>query len=210
MEKRYDLSQTIASIKANIATHFQTSEDGMRLDLQDLTGTTIETAMKDDKMLGYYQCKEDYTIHVVHVEPQTFVDYDDVSKVEKYVMSEEDYNKRTDSVRAYKARMKALQQEQGVEVADELNEDSFKEEAATIKVGDRCQCFPGDRLGTVKYVGRIVAIKPGFFVGVEFDEPVGKSDGSVKGVRVFECEPLYGGFLRPNQVTVGDFPPEEF
>ena len=210
MEKRYDLSQTIGSIKANIATHFQTTEEGMRLDLQDLTGTTIESGMKDDKMLGYYQCQEDYTIHVVHMTPQTFVDYDDVSKVEKYVMTDEDYDKRTNTVRAFKAKQRAQLVEQGIEVPEELNADSFKEEASRIKVGDRCECYPGDRLGTVAYVGRIVALKPGFFIGVQFDEPVGKSDGSVKGVRVFDCEPLYGGILRPNQVKVGDYPPEEF
>lgn len=35
---------------------------------------------------------------------------------------------------------------------------------------------------------------------------MGKHDGSVKGVRFFECQPNFGGMVRPDKVTVGDFP----
>ncbi len=41
-------------------------------------------------------------------------------------------------------------------------------------------------------------------VGVRFDEPVGRSDGYFKGVKIFQCEPRYGGFIRGKNVSVGD------
>lgn len=214
-EKRFQLTSTIAEIKANIATHFATPADQMRLVLKDESGTVIESNMLNEKMFGYYQPIEDYTIHIVDLQENgKWTDWDDVSKVEKFRMSDDDYDKRTNSVRALKRieaeRKRKEAEAAGIELAPELDADSFKEQAEKMKEGDRCQCQPGDRLGTVKYVGRIVALKPGFWIGVEFDEPVGKSDGSAKGVQVFSCRPNYGGFLRPDQVEVGDFPEEEF
>jgi tubulin-folding cofactor B len=48
-------------------------------------------------------------------------------------------------------------------------------------VGDRCEVNPGGKRGEVKFVGKIPAIAAGWFVGVQYDEPVGKNDGTCKG-----------------------------
>ncbi|KAJ4892108.1 CAP Gly-rich domain protein [Raphanus sativus] len=46
-----------------------------------------------------------------------------------------------------------------------------------IKVGDRCQVEPGEKRGVVKYVGRAESLGPGYWVGIQYDEPLGKHDG---------------------------------
>jgi tubulin-folding cofactor B len=38
---------------------------------------------------------------------------------------------------------------------------------------------------------------------------MGKNDGSVKGTRYFECPQNFGMFVRPENVTIGDFPPHD-
>ncbi|CCW69169.1 unnamed protein product [Phytomonas sp. Hart1] len=214
-EKRFALTQSVESVKQSVYSHFGTPSAYCRMELYDDRGILIEANMNDAKMLGYYQCKDEYRIHVVDTQPaETISTFDDLTKVEKFEISEEEWLKRGDNVRAFKRQMLARQRAEmeaaGVtpDPVDALNADSYKESAEQIQVGNRCRCKPGDRLGEVKYVGRIAKLKPGFWVGVKFDEPVGKSDGKVSGQRLFECAPLYGGFLRPDQVEVGDFPPE--
>ncbi|KAK7198553.1 tubulin-specific chaperone [Novymonas esmeraldas] len=214
-EKAYGLAQTVQSIKEDMYSRFGIPAEQIRLELYDARDCKVEGSMRDEKLLGFYGCETGYRIHVVDLRPAAQVDnYDDVSKVEKYEMSEEEWLRRPDNLRAYKERMQALQREEmakaGVVVPAGPDDDSFKEAAASMAVGDRCSCQPGDRLGTVRYVGRVAALKPGYWIGVEFDEPVGKSDGTVKGVKLFDCLPSYGGVLRPDQVEVGDFPPEEY
>ena len=49
----------------------------------------------------------------------------------------------------------------------------------------------------------------GFWVGIRFDEPVGKSDGSNRGVEYFKADMKYAAFVRGDKVEVGDFP-EDF
>lgn len=217
-EKRYNLHQTIESIKQNMYGYFATPSEYIRLELYDNRGVKVEENMKDEKPLGYYQVQDEFRLHCVDLQPASAVaNYDDLSQVEKYEIPEDQWLQREDNARKFKEQMLAQQAiaraASGIPepvTSNGLNDTSFAKEASNMHVGDRCQCQPGDRLGTVRYVGRIAALKQGYWIGVEFDEPVGKSDGTVKGQKVFECQPLYGGFLRPDQVEVGDFPPEEF
>jgi tubulin-folding cofactor B len=88
---------------------------------------------------------------------------------------------------------------------EELREDEL---AVSLKAGERCEVRTSGnpvRRGEVKYVGK-VHFKPGMWVGVQYDEPMGKNDGAVDGKRYFECKPKYGSFVRPSNITVGDFP----
>jgi tubulin-folding cofactor B len=74
------------------------------------------------------------------------------------------------------------------------------ETVAGVEVGMRCEVHPGERRGVVMFVGEHANLSPGFWVGVRFDEPRGKSAGSIKGVKVFECEEGHGGWIRGHNV----------
>jgi tubulin-folding cofactor B len=87
-----------------------------------------------------------------------------------------------------------------------------------VTLGDRCEVTPGQRRGVVAWIGQVeydntdtshtdAVNMPGHWVGIVFDEPVGRSDGTVQGRRYFETPgSQYGGMVRGKNVTPGDFP----
>lgn len=163
---------------------------------------------------------------------------EDTSLVQKYEMKDEDYDKREGTFREFARKRReedpswTLEKEMsarrngGVAVnascasagpsAPESNpiidDDHQLDLASAIKPGDRCEVNPGGKRALVRFVGtRIQNLPKGFWVGVEYDEPVGKNDGRPPGSekRLFECPRNHGGFVRPASVAVGDFPPAD-
>ncbi|RLN72110.1 hypothetical protein BBJ28_00025498 [Nothophytophthora sp. Chile5] len=59
----------------------------------------------------------------------------------------------------------------------------------------------GKHTAIVMFSGSVHYAK-GEFVGVALSTPVGKNDGTVKGVRYFECAPSHGLMVRPADVTM--------
>jgi tubulin-folding cofactor B len=87
------------------------------------------------------------------------------------------------------------------EAAIEFGPDSV---AHVMDVGLRCEVQPGGRRGVVAFVGDVPDLN-GHWVGVKFDEPVGKTNGTTpNGVRYFDAELGYGGFVRGKNLVVGD------
>ena len=78
-----------------------------------------------------------------------------------------------------------------------------------ISVGQRCQIGEETaRRGEVMFVGEVDEI-PGLkgpWIGVKLDEPAGRNDGSVSGKRYFEAGEKRGVFVRPERVSVGEYP----
>ena len=94
--------------------------------------------------------------------------------------------------------------------AEELQAKEAEEEkvANSLKVDQRCEvAVPGQarRRGIIKFIGN-TSFKPGWWIGIHYDEPVGKNDGSVEGTRYFICPAKYGAFVKPAHVCMGDFP----
>ena len=57
--------------------------------------------------------------------------------------------------------------------------------------------------GNVMYIGKLAFEQSGeVWIGVCFDEAVGKNDGTVKGKTYFECPAMHGRFVRPKHLRL--------
>jgi tubulin-folding cofactor B len=175
-------------------------------------------------MLGFYGLHDWQVIKVDDSNPSaTFTgQLTDFTNVEKFEITEEEYAQRRgmhfrmsipmgspditlDTVLAFKQRNKM----------GRFGEAEAKPDtpvSTEVVVGARCEVDSTDadlrKRGTVRFVGP-TKFAAGVWVGIEYDEPLGKNDGSVNGERYFSCRNKYGVFVRGDKVQVGDFPVEE-
>uniref|UniRef100_A0A8C1X9P3 CAP-GLY domain containing linker protein 1a n=1 Tax=Cyprinus carpio TaxID=7962 RepID=A0A8C1X9P3_CYPCA len=75
-----------------------------------------------------------------------------------------------------------------------------------FKIGDRVW-VNGNKPGVIQFLGE-TQFAPGQWAGIVLDEPIGKNDGSVSGVRYFQCEPLKGIFTRPSKLSSTEGEPD--
>ncbi|XP_017286553.1 CAP-Gly domain-containing linker protein 3 [Kryptolebias marmoratus] len=71
-------------------------------------------------------------------------------------------------------------------------------DGTNVEVGDQV-LVAGQKHGIVRFFGK-TDFAPGYWFGIELDQPTGKHDGSVFGVRYFSCLPKYGVFAPPSRV----------
>lgn len=215
---RLSLHSTIYEVKEKFRTHIGTPPDHQRLVLKE-NGQVIGEMPDDHRKLGFYSVQSGMEIHIVDTDPYSLSrngGLSDVSLVEKYKLSDEAYDQRKGTMREYirEQRKKNPNFKVGVKApngqqpeTEEPKEIPGPESVEGITVDSRCEVKPGERRGTVRFVGEIPEIPSGgFWVGVQFDEPLGHNDGSVKGRTIFECQPGFGAFVRGHNITVGDFP----
>lgn len=68
-----------------------------------------------------------------------------------------------------------------------------------FSIGDRV-LVSGAKPGVIAFIGETEFAK-GDWAGVILDEPTGKNDGAVAGVRYFECKPQHGVFTKLEKLT---------
>ncbi|XP_008222914.1 PREDICTED: tubulin-folding cofactor B-like [Prunus mume] len=203
---RFSLQSSVESVKDKLWRKCGTSVDSMSLHLYDDSNTQVSILDDNSKPLGFYSPHDGYRLHVIDLDPSSVTSggwLEDTSLVEKYTISQEAYEKRDGTFRKFKDK---LASHNPSTVENKIPENYMEDLHVNIKVGDRCEVQPGDKRGVVKYVGRAESLAPGFWIGVQYDEPLGKHDGMVKGTRYFNCPPLHGGMVRPDKVKVGDYP----
>ncbi|KAJ0244237.1 Ubiquitin-like domain-containing protein [Hirschfeldia incana] len=161
-----------------------TSVNAIALELYDESGSKVAALSDDTRDLSVStpllmgkngDNLTRFRLYIVDLDPSSVTTggwLEDTSLVEKCNISEEDYAKRTDSFRKFKEK-RVSQNPVASEV--KTKEDFMEDLCANIKVGDRCQVEPGEKRGVGKYVGKAEPLGPGYWVGIQYDEPLGKN-----------------------------------
>lgn len=152
-------------------------------------------------------------LHIIDANPDSeLADLNNMDETENvgFKLSEEDYQKRSDSVLRWKQENKLGKYDPEYNLAKKRAMEEDARMTSSIQTGQRCRVIniQGERRGVVRFVGKIKMLddEENTWVGVEFDEPVGRNDGLIDGVLIFHAKPKHGSFVKPKQVEVGDFP----
>eukprot|EP01024_Parvocaulis_polyphysoides_P063394 TRINITY_DN7312_c0_g1_i2.p3 TRINITY_DN7312_c0_g1~~TRINITY_DN7312_c0_g1_i2.p3 ORF type:complete len:244 (-),score=33.93 TRINITY_DN7312_c0_g1_i2:250-981(-) len=204
-EIRLDKHLIISQLKFKLQSHVGTSAASMKINLLDQDAQLVSQDLQDDKLLGFYSPQNGYIIHVIDLDPSSVTqDLDNLDSVQKYTMSDEDYDKREDTFRKFKKNVLGIDDVDENKISNK--ETDIQQQIENIKIGQRCEIQPGGRRGEVKFVGFIEDLQQKYWVGVQLDEPTGKNDGKIGGKQYFSCPQRYGVFVQPSNVEVGDFP----
>ncbi|KAL1579584.1 cap-gly domain-containing protein [Candida albicans] len=144
-------------------------------------------------------------------EEKSEIEEGDVAGFTEFQLSEEDYKTRQNSVLNWKKINKLGRFDPQFQSLQEKLHHETEMKLKTMSIGSRCRLINienNERRGIIRFIGKIMPLDNGEndWVGIEFDEPVGKNNGSIDGVKIFECKPNHGSFVRPRLVEVGDFP----
>eukprot|EP00397_Hematodinium_sp_SG-2012_P050119 GEMP01058100.1.p1 GENE.GEMP01058100.1~~GEMP01058100.1.p1 ORF type:complete len:296 (+),score=64.32 GEMP01058100.1:89-889(+) len=197
---------TLLEVKEKLYRHGGTSISCAELYLR--RGSDTIFMYDQNKTLRDYGAENDMEIHIKDTDMYSLSrngGLEDVSQIEKYQMTEEEYDKRENTVRQQiKKDVAQKTWTTGTKPADRPTTPTNIRELFPLNA--RCEVNPGGRRGQVAYVGKVDALS-GTWVGVRLDEPQGLNDGKGKSGEVyFECRTNYGVFSRFENVTVGDFP----
>lgn len=176
-EKKFPRDMKIADLKFKL--EIITGGSAATMQMQLFNGDKIIAQLNDDNAeLGSYPIENNMRLHVI----DKFTNLFDDSKVEKFELTNKQYDERRNTVRDYlktnrvgkynEEEMKALEEQKKQEHLEQVKK------AETINIGDRCVTTAGARrVGTVRYKGSFHK-KSGIFVGIEFDEPLGMNNGT--------------------------------
>lgn len=211
MQKRFSKALTIIEFKGKLEMIVGGSSGSMTLQLLTSKGQHVCNLDNDDALLGSYPIETGMTVHVIADISQNIP-----NEAESLSMSTEEYNKRTNTLHNFLQNNKLGKYDEKyqkeLEEQNRIKQIALEEKLESLKIGGRCLVQVSgqpSRKGTVLYKGDVEGLN-GPYVGVKYDEPLGKNDGSFNGKRYFECAMKYGGFVKPLNVEAGDFPEDEF
>jgi len=208
-ERSYDVSLTVGALKQKLEFVTGIPVASQHLEFySDKDETSPSLSLDSDQSLGSCGVTSGMHLKVLDMNPAGNLtgQFTDTSRVEKFEISKENYESRSNTIKAFKERNKLGR------FSERRQESPHSMSTGHISIGDRVRVESEadlDKRGTVRFIGTTDFGKPkgADWVGIEYDEPVGRNDGSVNGERYFFCAMNHGAFVRPDRVRVGDFPP---
>jgi tubulin-folding cofactor B len=100
---------TVLRVKEKLQSHVGSSVGAMRLTLRDASGAPVAALEDDAKPLGFYSPRDGFSLHVVDTDAGSASAagwLEDVSKVQKFELSEEAYDARGDTFRKFAAQQR--------------------------------------------------------------------------------------------------------
>jgi tubulin-folding cofactor B len=165
----------ILGVKERLHKHVGTPAEHQRLILKR-SGSPIAELSDNTRMLGFYSPLSGDEIHIIDTDPFSLSrggGLTDVSLVQKYRMTDEEYEKRSGTMRDYikkqreqnpNFKLKAKGAAAASRAPSEPEADCGPGTVEGIAVGQRCEVMPGARRGVVCYVGEIAGLKAGYWV----------------------------------------------
>ncbi|VDL93882.1 unnamed protein product [Schistocephalus solidus] len=195
-EKKYPLDLTLGKFKEKLVLVTGCEPSTMKLELLDDSERHVAFLVDDFKTLGELGVKDGY--HVLASDPTVEAGHYDKllgqdSSVE-FKLTEEEYAQREGATASFLLICLRILLQFTIYIVS----------CIYIPCEVRIPQQPTKR-GEIMFLGP-TKFKEGQWVGVKYDEPLGRNDGSIDGVRYFECLPKYGAFVKPAYVEVGDFP----
>lgn len=200
-ERNFPIEWTVGKFKERIESITGVPPAAQSLTVTDPSGgnrRSLTSFASTDKVMSMDIITKSH-VYVTDLRPKS-EQFDFDGEVDKYEMPISEYEKRTDSVLAWKKKNQLGR----FQNAEAESSDSEVEVDCDLEVGQTCwvKLASGDMAhGTVAYIGAVEGIPAGTWVGVKLQKPLGKNDGSVLGKRYFDAEPQFGLFTRPSLVT---------
>ncbi|XP_067628256.1 tubulin-folding cofactor B isoform X2 [Eurosta solidaginis] len=177
LDLKFAKNLTVGELKCKLEIITGGNAGTMQLELY--SGDRLVTKLSDDNiLLGALPIETGMRIHVID-------SFNWITDVEKFELTDEQYATKEDTLRDFlkKNRLGKYNEEEAQQREEKLKrQKQFEQERAELcAVGARCQVTVAGnpvRRGTVRYNGPIEG-KNGIFIGVEYDEPLGKNNGSL-------------------------------
>lgn len=191
IQRYIELTWTVAHLKERLELI-----TGIPISAQHLRLSTNTTITDSTATLDTFEIQPNSCLYVSDIRDQTKTDQSDLEEIEHFKLSDEAYTARSNTF------LKWRETHSSTLTKTDLDQKKICERG--IQINQQCYVEGGDetREGRVRFIGQVEGLPEGLWVGVEYNAPVGKNDGSFQGIHYFTTKQGHGSFVRPNRIRM--------